>query len=242
MRTVLITGASGGIGQAIARRFGEEGYRVILHYNKSKKAIDGLFEELKEANVEVLAFGCDLLDADSIDHFVKRLETEKVHVDVLVNNAGIKEDGLITEMDDAVFEKVMRVNVDGAWKLTKRIVPMMQAKGEGRIINITSGVSKDGRAMQTNYAASKAALDNLTRSLARELGQYGITVNSVAPGLIETEMTKSVSAEQKAEYIKNVPIGRLVKAEDVAQACVFFADLKSGSISGQVLGVNGGLR
>ncbi len=242
MRTVLITGASGGIGEAIARRFADEQYHVILHYHKNSDAIKRLEKALKHEGATVDILGCDLLSANEIDGLVASIKAKNISIDVLINNAGIKRDAPITEMDDEQFSSVMRVNVDGPWLLIKRMVPMMKAKKAGRIINITSGVAKEGRANQTNYAASKAALDNLTRSLARELGPYNITVNSVAPGLIETDMTKNVSDEDKQNYITRVPIGRLVEAKDVAQACVFFADPKSGAISGQVLGVNGGLR
>ncbi len=240
-RTVLITGATGGIGQAIASRFAKEGYRIVIHYNKNLSAADQLKEALND-QTDVYVVGGDLTNLSELDGVVSFLSDHKLTVDVLINNAGIKSDAPVDDMGDDVFASVLRTNVEGPWYLTKRLVPAMKKQGYGRIINITSGVAKEGRANQSNYAASKAALDNLTKSLARELGADGITVNSVAPGLIETNMTKDVSDEHKQAYIERVPIKRLVKAKDVAQACVFFASEDSGAISGQILGVNGGLR
>lgn len=241
-RTVCITGATGGIGEAIARRFAAEGYELVLHYHQNDEKAESLKKALEKKGQNVYVLKGDLSDAASLDTMLKSLDDNNVAVDVLINNAGIKIDAPIEAMTDQAFENVMRINVNGPWMLMKRLVPKMKKAGYGRIINITSGVAKDGNLNQTNYGASKAALENITKSLAREVGKDGITVNAVAPGLIETEMTKDVDSEHKKAYIKRVPINRLVETEDVAQACAFFADEKSGAISGQILGVNGGLR
>ncbi len=241
-KTVLITGAAGGIGQAIAKRFAAEGYQVVLHYNTNSEGAMTLKKTLEKTGANVFVSGADLKDPAAVDRLLEALQDHHIHVDVLINNAGIKADGPIDEMADATFTDVLRTNVEGPWFLIKRLVPAMKEKGFGRIINITSGVAKEGRANQTNYAASKAALENLSKSLARELGPYGITANAVAPGLIMTPMTADVPEAQKEAYIDKVPIKRLVEAEDVAHACAFFADERSGAISGQIIGVNGGLR
>ncbi len=242
-RTVLITGASGGIGQAIAKRFALDGYQTILHYNKNPESVESLKHALEKLGCSnVLTLGGDLTDPKELDAMVAFISAQNITVDVLINNAGIKAEAPIDLMSDAVFASVMRTNVNGAFMITKRLVPAMKKQKYGRIINITSGIAKDGMANQVNYGASKAALENMTKSLAQELGPYGITVNSVAPGLIETNMTRDISREIKDAYIKKIPIKRLVEAKDVAQACAFFADERSGAISSQMIGVNGGLR
>ncbi len=242
MKTVLVTGGSGGIGQAIVQAFAEKKYHVIIHYNRSKDKAEALKIRLEKVGLTVDIIQGDLLNPSSLDAMMHELSKRQLVVDVLINNAGLKNDNPIDAMPDDDFIRVMQVNTEGPWKLMKRLVPSMKKQGYGRIVNITSGVAKEGRANQTNYAASKAALENLTLSLGKELGPFGITVNAVAPGLIETPMTEDVDQDTKEAYIKRVPIGRLVKAEDVAHACLFFADEKSGSISGQIVGVNGGLR
>jgi len=242
MRTVFISGATGGIGEAIAEAFLESGYFAVLQYNQNLARVKALTERFNSLNYKFKWVKVDLLNQASLDVALRTLEEEQIIVDVLVNNAGVKHDGSLETLDYAMFDKVMRVNVDGPWLLSKALLPHLKQSGTGRIINITSGVARDGRLNQTNYAASKAALENITRSLAKELGKYQITVNAVAPGLIETNMTKDVSDEVKENYVQSVPIGRLVKASDVAHACLFFASWESGSISSQILGVNGGLR
>lgn len=241
-RTAFITGATGGIGEAIAQRFSKEGYHLVLHYHQNDEKARALKKTLVKKDQHVLLLKGDLSDEKTLASMLERLVENDVMIDVLINNAGIKIDAPITKMSDEDFKKVMQINVNGAWMLMKRLVPLMQQQGYGRIINITSGVAKDGNVNQTNYGASKAALENITKSLAREVGQDGITVNAVAPGLIETTMTKNVDEAHKKAYIERVPIRRLVECQDVAQACAFFASEKSGAISGQILGVNGGLR
>ncbi len=241
-RVALITGATGGIGEAITRRFSKDGYDLVLHYHRNDEKAKSLQKALKKKDQKILLLKGELSDVATLENMLEKIKEHGLDIDVLINNAGIKIDKPIEKMEDQDFKEVMRINVDGPWMLMKRIVPMMRAKGHGRIINITSGVAKDGNLNQTNYGASKAALENITKSLAREVGKDGITVNCVAPGLIETPMTKDVDEARKKDYIKRVPIGRLVKSEDVAVACAFFALEETAAISGQILGVNGGLR
>jgi len=242
MRTVFVSGATGGIGQAIAEAFLSHGYRAVLQYNHNEDAVKTLSERFEKKGYRFNWVKVDLLEPRSVEAMKDRLKVLEINIDVLINNAGIKKDAPLEALDYEDFNRVMRVNVDGPWLLTKALLEDLKQSGTGRIINITSGVARDGRRNQTNYAASKAALENITRTLAKELGQYGITVNAVAPGLIETQMTKDVSNDVKNQYIKTIPVGHLVEAEDVAHACLFFAGIKAGSISSQILGVNGGLR
>lgn len=242
-RTALITGASGGIGQEIARHFAHAGYKTILHYYSNKKTVQELKDRLVEEGYdELYLMQADLSDPTSIDSALKKLEDQNIHIDVLVNNAGIKDDAMAHKMPDEQFKKVLETNVLGTFYITKRIIPNMRKQKYGRIINISSGLAQHGGKAKINYGASKAAIENMTKQLAVELGPYGITVNTVAPGLIETDMTKDVTEKEKDAYRKKIPIRRLVEAKDVAHACLFFANEKSSAISNQVIGVNGGLR
>lgn len=242
-RTVLVTGGSGGIGQEIVRRFVEEGYFTIIHYNSHKGRAETLQKELQTEGFDnTLIVGANLTNTKELDGLLDTLKDKGLTVDILVNNAGVKDDALVDEMSDEQFKAVIDINITGTFMITKRFIPMMKEQQYGRIINISSGLAQHGGIGKINYGASKAAIENMTKNLAKELGPDGITVNTVAPGLIETEMTEDVTDKQKEEYINRVPIRRLVEAKDVAHACLFFADEKSSAISNQVIGVNGGLR
>lgn len=238
MKTVLLTGANGGIGHVIAKDFLEKGYKVFMVYFRHDERITPLIKTYPQA----YKIQCDLNDLKAIESMMDLIKETTPSIDVLINNAGVKKDGPIDELKDDDFMHVMHTNFLSLWQLTKRVVPIMKANHFGRIINITSGVAKEGRANQSNYAASKAALENLTRSLAKELGPFGITVNAVAPGLIYTDMTKGYDQALFERYKESVPIKRLVTAQDISIACLFFAQDASSGISGQILGVNGGLR
>lgn len=242
-RTVFVSGGSGGIGSEIVRRFVKDGYFTIIHYNHQQDRAKALQQSLQTKGFDnTFIVGANLTKPNELDDLIDTLKQKNIVVDILINNAGIKADNRIEDMSDEQFKKVIDTNVTGTFMLTRRLVPMMKEQKYGRIINISSGLAQDGGIAKINYGASKAAVENMTKNLAKELGPYGITVNTVAPGLIETEMTEDVTAEQKEEYIKKVPIRRLVEGKDVAQACAFFAEEKSGAISNQVVGVNGGLR
>jgi 3-oxoacyl-[acyl-carrier protein] reductase len=242
-RTALITGASGGIGQAIAKRFIEDGYQTILHYHSNKEPLEHLKKEMESKGYkDIRLLQIDLSSSEDVEDKIKKLKEENKTIDVLINNAGVKEDALAHKMTDEQFERIIHTNVMGTFYITRRIIPFMRKQKYGRIINISSGLAQHGGYAKLNYGASKAAIENMTKNLAVELGPFGITVNTVAPGLIETDMTKNVTEKEKDAYRKKIPIRRLVEAKDVAHACAFFADEQSGSISNQVIGVNGGLR
>jgi 3-oxoacyl-(acyl-carrier-protein) reductase len=228
-RTVLVTGGNRGIGLAIAQAFAKQGDRVAVTHRGSG-APEGLF-----------GVQCDITDADAIDAAFTFVENELGPIEVLVANAGITDDTLIMRMTEEQFERVIDTNLTGAFRVAKRAsMKMLRAKW-GRIIFISSVVGLYGGAGQVNYAASKAGLVGMARSITREVGSRNITANVVAPGFIETEMTAVLPESRKAEIIKAVPAGRLASADEVAAAVTFLASDSAAYISGAVLPVDGGL-
>ena len=237
-RIALVTGASRGIGQAIAKRLANEGYLVIgtATSEKGAAAVNDYLQELGGAG-RVL----NVQDAEQINQLFDSIEKEFGNVQVLVNNAGITEDGLLMRMDDNAWERVLDVNLTSVFRTSKRAIKGMMKARQGRIINITSVVAAMGNAGQTNYTASKAGIEGFTRSLAREIGSRQITVNCVAPGFIATDMTSELNEALIQSMLNAVPLARLGKPEDVAAAVNFLASEEAGYITGTVLDVNGGM-
>lgn len=237
-RIALVTGASRGIGQAIAKRLANEGYLVIgtATSEKGAAAVNDYLHELGGAG-RVL----NVQDAEQINQLFDRIEKEFGNVQVLVNNAGITQDGLLMRMDDNAWERVLDVNLTSVFRTSKRAIKGMMKARQGRIINITSVVAAMGNAGQTNYTASKAGIEGFTRSLAREIGSRQITVNCVAPGFIDTDMTKDLDEALIQSMLNAVPLARLGKPEDIAAAVNFLASEEAGYITGTVLDVNGGM-
>lgn len=237
-RIALVTGASRGIGQAIAKRLANEGYLVIgtATSEKGAAAINDYLQELGGAG-RVL----NVQDAEQINQLFDSIEKEFGNVQVLVNNAGITQDGLLMRMDDNAWERVLDVNLTSVFRTSKRAVKGMMKARQGRIINITSVVAAMGNAGQTNYTASKAGIEGFTRSLAREIGSRQITVNCVAPGFIDTDMTSELDEALIQSMLNAVPLARLGKPEDIAAAVNFLASEEAGYITGTVLDVNGGM-
>lgn len=237
-RIALVTGASRGIGQAIAKRLANEGYLVIgtATSEKGAAAVNDYLQELGGAG-RVL----NVQDAEQINQLFDSIEKEFGNVQVLVNNAGITQDGLLMRMDDNAWERVLDVNLTSVFRTSKRAVKGMMKARQGRIINITSVVAAMGNAGQTNYTASKAGIEGFTRSLAREIGSRQITVNCVAPGFIDTDMTKDLDEALIQSMLNAVPLARLGKPEDIAAAVNFLASEEAGYITGTVLDVNGGM-
>lgn len=228
-RVALVTGASKGIGRAIAARLAGEGFRVAGTY-RSGDVPDG-----------VHAVRCDVTDPASVENAFVEVEAELGPVEVLVANAGVTRDTLLPRMSEEAWADVLDTNLTGTYRLCRRAVrPMMKAR-YGRIIAISSVVALSGSAGQVNYAASKAGLVGLVRSLGKELGGRGITANVVAPGFIETDMTAALSDEQRERYLGSIPAGRLGSVDDVAAAVAFLASDAAGYINGAVLPVDGGL-
>ena len=237
-RIALVTGASRGIGQAIAKRLANEGYLVIgtATSEKGAAAVNDYLQELGGAG-RVL----NVQDAEQINQLFDSIEKEFGNVQVLVNNAGITQDGLLMRMDDNAWERVLDVNLTSVFRTSKRAIKGMMKARQGRIINITSVVAAMGNAGQTNYTASKAGIEGFTRSLAREIGSRQITVNCVAPGFIDTDMTSELDEALIKSMLNTVPLARLGKPEDIAAAVNFLASEEAGYITGTVLDVNGGM-
>ena len=237
-RIALVTGASRGIGQAIAKRLANEGYLVIgtATSEKGAAAVNDYLQELGGAG-RVL----NVQDTEQINQLFDSIEKEFGNVQVLVNNAGITQDGLLMRMDDNAWERVLDVNLTSVFRTSKRAMKGMMKARQGRIINITSVVAAMGNAGQTNYTASKAGIEGFTRSLAREIGSRQITVNCVAPGFIDTDMTKDLDEALIQSMLNAVPLARLGKPEDIAAAVNFLASEEAGYITGSVLDVNGGM-
>ena len=239
-RTALVTGASRGIGEAVARRLAAEGARVLAAA-RTVAALEKVVAEIVAAGGKAAAIPLDLADASSIAAAAKTaLETASV-VDVLVNNAGVAEDNLVLRMSRESWDRVLATNLTGAFLLTQTIVKSMVRKRYGRIVNLTSVVGLMGNAGQANYAASKAGLIGLTKSIARELASRQITCNAVAPGFIETDMTRAMTAEAREKLSGEIPAGRLGTPDDVAAAVAFLASEEAGYVTGHVLNVSGGL-
>lgn len=241
-RIAIVTGASGGLGRAISKRLAEDGFRVVLHYRSHEEKAKTLQNALLEEGLDAVRMQADLSRRDDAERLIKKVLDKYGRIDVLVNNAGVIKDNPIDEMPDEDFDFVMDVNVKAPWLLSKLVVPRMKKQEYGRIVNISSGTGSHGGANKTNYGASKGAINILTKSLAKELGPFGITVNAVEPGMIETEMTKDFDPGMKKNYISRIPRGRQAEPKDVAYAVSFFASEECDMISGQLLGVNGGLR
>ena len=239
-RVAFVTGASRGIGRAIALALCRAGYSVIGAATKIEDS-QGFLEELRACGEEPLAVNLDLESSDSIKTAFGRALESKGRIDVLVNNAGITRDGLAVRLKRADWDAVLRTNLDGAFLAIQQVLPGMMRHRWGRIVNISSVVGQAGSAGQVNYAASKAGLIGMSKSLAQELGSRGITVNVVAPGYIATDMTRDLPEERKQMIANAIPLGRMGTPEDVAGAVKFLASEDASYITGHVLAVNGGM-
>jgi 3-oxoacyl-[acyl-carrier protein] reductase len=236
-KTALITGASGGIGGAIARALHAAGASVMLSGTRAE-ALDSLAGELKErAYVQT----CNLGDAASIEALIKAADAAMGKTDILVNNAGLTRDTLMMRMKDDDWQSVLDVNLTAAFRLTRGVLRGMMKNRWGRIVNITSIVGVTGNPGQVNYAASKAGMIGMTKSLAAEVASRGITANCVAPGFIETPMTDVLTDEQKAKLLGGIPAGRLGGPADIAAATLYLASEEAAYVTGQTLHVNGGM-
>lgn len=236
-RVALVTGASRGIGRAIASRLAGDGLFVVGTAT-ADAGVNPIRSMLGENGAAVVL---RLQDVDSIENALRGVEQDFGSPSVLVNNAGVTRDGLLMRMSDAAWQEVIDVNLGGIYRLTKPLLrPMMRARW-GRIVNIGSVVGRMGNAGQTNYAAAKAGIEGFTRALAREVATRGITVNAVAPGFIDTDMTAELSEAQHAEMVDRIPLGRMGEAEEVAAAVSFLVRDEAGYITGETVHVNGGL-
>jgi 3-oxoacyl-[acyl-carrier protein] reductase len=236
----LVTGASRGIGTAIARKLAEEGARVIGTSTTADGAAK-IDEIARAAGLEMRGAVLDVTDSESVDALFARLDSESSMPGILINNAGVTRDGLLVRMGEDDWDAVIDTNLKALYRTCKSAARHLMRAKRGRIINITSVVGVMGNAGQTNYAAAKSGIIGFTRALARELAPRNITVNAVAPGFIDTDMTKALSEKQRVALMEQIPLNRLGTVEDVACAIAFLASAGAAYITGEVLHVNGGL-
>ena len=240
-KTALVTGAGKGIGRAIALRLANEGANVVINYSGSEDAAADCAAECEKTGVRTLRVKADVSDAAQVEEMFARAVEEFGTVDILVNNAGITRDKIILRMKEEDFDSVLDINLKGSYNCMKAASKIMLKQRSGRIISISSIVGLRGNAGQVNYSASKAGIIGMTKSLARELASKGINVNAVAPGFIETDMTKALPEAEKEKLLAVIPTGRMGKPEDIAGAVLFLAGPDSSYITGQVLTVDGGM-
>lgn len=239
-KVALVTGAGRGIGRAIAVRFARAGADVAL-CGRTLEPLKEVQTQVEAAGRRALRFTVDVADAAAVEGMVQTILDKWGRLDILVNNAGITRDGLLIRMKEEDWEAVLAVNLTGTFHCTRAVARVMMRQHSGRIINLASVVGLTGNAGQTNYAASKAGVIGLTKSVARELAGRGVTVNAIAPGFIETEMTQRLAEDLKAQWQARIPLGAFGHPEDVAEAAVFLASEAARYITGQVLQVDGGL-
>ncbi len=239
-KIVLVTGASRGIGQAIALTLGAAG-ATIIGTATSDKGADAISVTLKENGVVGVGMALNVTNNDQISEVMKSITDTYGVVDILINNAGITRDNLLMRMKEDEWDDIMNTNLASVYKMSKAVLRGMMKKKAGRIISIASVVGAMGNAGQTNYAAAKAGIMGFTKSLAREVGTRGITVNAVAPGFIETDMTNALPEEQKDALAKQIPMGRLGSVEEIANAVLFLAGDGGSYITAQTLHINGGM-
>ena len=239
-RVAFVTGASRGIGRATALSLCRVGFDIVVASPEIERN-EEVAAEIRACSGEAMTVNLDVTSPDSVKEAFAKTLKDRTRIDVLVNNAGITRDGLAVRMKPADWDLVLKINLYGAFSCIQAVLPGMMRNRWGRIINIASVVGQAGAPGQANYAASKAGLIGLTKSLAQEMGSRGITVNAVAPGYIETDMTKALSEEVKQKILASVPLARIGKPDDVAAAVKFLASEDAGYITGHVLAVNGGM-
>lgn len=240
-KIALITGAGRGIGRAIAIALAKEGAEVVINYNGSEERAKEVKQTIEENGGKASIYKCNVSDFVACDAMIKDIVKEYGHLDILVNNAGITKDGLIMKMKEEDFDSVLNVNLKGTFNTIRHSARQMLKQRSGKIINISSVSGILGNVGQANYAASKAGVIGLTKTMARELGSRGITVNAIAPGFVDTEMTEVLSEEIRENACKQIILGRFGKPEDIANTAVFLASDKADYITGQVISVDGGM-
>lgn len=240
-KIALVTGAAKGIGRAIALALAAEGAVVVVNYNGSKERAEQVVEEIKALGADGMAYQCNVADTKASDAMIKEVIKTYGRLDILVNNAGITRDNLIMKMSEEDFDAVIDANLKGCFNTIKAVSRQMLKQRAGRIINITSVSGILGNAGQANYAASKAGIIGLTKTMARELASRGITVNAIAPGFVDTDMTQVLPASVKEAATAQIPLGRFGKPEDIANMAAYLASEKASYITGQIISVDGGM-
>lgn len=240
-QTAIVTGGSRGIGRAVAVRLAKDGMNLVINYRGNSAAAEATERLCRELGAEVLLVQGDVSRAEDCEKLAEQAKEVFGRVDVLVNNAGITRDGLLARMSEEDFRAVLDVNLVGPWNMIKAVNRIMMKQRYGRIVNLSSVTGLMGNMGQTNYAAAKAGIVGMTKSYAREVAGRGITVNAVAPGFIDTDMTEAMPEGAKDKIITGIPMGRTGKPEDVAEAVAFLASEQAGYITGEVLRVDGGM-
>ena len=240
-KVALVTGAGRGIGRAIACALAAEGAFVLVNYNGSRERALEVVEEIKNAGGSAEAVGCDVSDFAACGAMIEEMIAKHFRIDILVNNAGVTRDNLIMRMSEEDYDKVLDINLKGAFNTIRHLSRQFLKQRAGKIINITSVSGVLGNPGQANYSASKAGLIGLTKAVARELAVRGICVNAVAPGFIDTEMTQAMSEKAREAAVATIPMQKMGSTDDIANTVVFLAGDKSNYITGQVICVDGGM-
>lgn len=240
-QTAIVTGGSRGIGRAVAVRLAKDGMNLVINYRGNSAAAEETERLCRELGAEVLLVQGDVSRAEDCEKLAAQAKGAFGRVDVLVNNAGITRDGLLARMTEEDFRAVLDVNLVGPWNMMKAVNRIMMKQRYGRIVNLSSVTGLMGNMGQTNYAAAKAGILGMTKSYAREVASRGITVNAVAPGFIDTDMTEAMPEGAKDKIVTGIPMGRTGKPEDVAEAVAFLTSEQAGYITGEVLRVDGGM-
>ena len=240
-RVIVVTGASRGIGRAIALKFAKLGANIVVNYRNSIEAIEKVKSEIQQLGGKALVVQGDVSKFEDAKNIIDKALEKFGKVDVLVNNAGITKDGLLLRMKEEDFDKVINVNLKGAFNCIRHVTPIMMKQRSGKIINISSVIGICGNAGQVNYSAAKAGIIGMTKSTAKELASRGITVNAIAPGYIVTDMTEVLPEKVKKNMESIIPLKRLGKPEDVANLAAFLASDDAAYITGQVINVDGGM-
>lgn len=240
-KVALVTGAGKGIGCEVAKTLASYGATVILNYAHSESAAKEAAKEITDNGGKAAIYGCDVADFAAVGEMMKTIAKEYGSIDILVNNAGITKDNLAMVMKEEEFDAVINTNLKGAFNCMRHVCRTMLKQKGGRIISISSIVGLTGNAGQINYSASKAGIIGMTKSLAKELGSKGITVNAVAPGFIDTDMTRVLKDEVKEQLLAQIPLNRLGQTKDIAETVAFLASDKAAYITGQTISVDGGM-
>lgn len=240
-KNAVVTGATRGIGREIAFTLAENGANVAINYRTLNEDVERLIEELKSYGTNIVAVKCDISDEEEVKNFIAESKKQLGSIDILINNAGITKDGLLMRMKEKDFSDVLDVNLKGTFITTRETASIMMKQRHGKIINISSVVGVIGNAGQCNYAASKAGVIGFSKSVARELASRNITVNVVAPGFINTDMTGVLPEKVKESMLQGIPLKRIGEPKDIANAVLFLASDLSNYITGQVINVDGGM-
>lgn len=239
-KTVLVTGSSRGIGAAIVKKLASENYNLVVHYEKREHEAREVYEWVRGQNPNVLMIQADLRSEDAVNQMFRQIEEEYGGVDILINNAGIASTEMFQDIDEEAWTDIFNVNVHGSYRCARRAVPYMIRQKYGCIVGISSIWGVTGGAMEVHYSATKGAIISMNKALAKELGYSGITVNTVAPGGVDTEMLKDMPREAIDAYCSEFPAGRLARPEEIASVVKFLISEEARYITGEVLNINGG--